>query len=45
MRAPEKRREDEKKDASKVQESASSLNRAPLKRMRASLKWKRAPLT
>ena len=45
MRAPDKRREDEKKGASKVQESASSRNRVPLKRMSASLKRKRAPLT
>ena len=29
MRAPEKRGEDEKKGASKVQESTSSRNRAP----------------
>ena len=44
MRALEKRREDEKKGASKVLESASSRNMAPLK-PRASLKRKRTPLT
>ena len=44
MRVLEKRREDEKKGASKVLESASSRNMAPLK-PRASLKRKTAPLT
>ena len=44
MRALEKRREDEKKGASKVLESASSRNMAPLK-PRASLKRTRTPLT
>ena len=44
MRALEKRREDKKKGASKVLESASSRNMAPLK-PRASLKRKRTPLT
>ena len=44
MRALEKRREDEKKGASKVLDSASSRNMAPLK-PRASLKRKRTPLT
>ena len=44
MRTLEKRREDEKKGASKVLESAFSRNMAPLKRKRTPLTWRRAPV-